>query len=102
MARAELARLKLLVAREVEVHPYRTAARDLNDLAFIADQWETELTHSVIADLEDFFSEPEYLMERYSDAYGEDNLLQGQLFTDLGIIEQWNESRKVDVTRSLF
>lgn len=99
---AELARLKLLAAREVEGRPYRTAARDLHDLAFIANQWEAELPDSVIADLEDFFSEPEYLMERYSDAYGEDNLLQGQLFTDLGIIEQWNESHKVDDTRSLF
>lgn len=99
---AELARLKLLAAREVEGNPYRTAARDLHDLAFITDQWEAELTENVIADLEDFFSEPEYLMERYSEAYDEDNLLQGWLFTDLSIIERWNASRKVDDTRSLF
>lgn len=97
----EVARLKLLAAQENSDRPYRTAARDLHDLAFIADQWEHELTDEVLADLEDFLADPAYLMERYSDAYDDDPLLHGRLFADLAIIEQWNDRHAPDDTPSL-
>jgi hypothetical protein len=32
-------------------------------------------------------------MERYADAYDEDPLLHGGLFTDLGLVEKWNEEQ---------
>lgn len=90
----EIARQKLLAAREDETQPYRTAARDLHDLAFIADQWEQELPTNTLVALEEFFFSPEKLMERYVDAYKDDALLQGRLFDDLAIIERWTEARK--------
>lgn len=99
----EIARQKLLAAREDESRPYRTAARDLHDLAFMADRWERELSDSMLVELEDFFDSPEKLMERYADAYSDDALLQGTLFDDLGTIERWIESRRGDDdTLSLF
>lgn len=90
----EIARQKLLAAREDESRPYRTAARDLHDLAFIAGQWERELPKALLAELEAFFDSPEKLVERYADAYDDDPLLQGQLFDDLGAIERWLKARR--------
>jgi len=92
----EIARQKLRAATEDETRPYRTAARDLHDLAFIADQWGSELPDNVLRELEAFFSSPENLMERYVDAYSGDALLQGRLFDDLGTIERWLNNRLGD------
>lgn len=90
----EIARQKLLAAREDESRPYRTAARDLHDLAFMATRWERELSGSTLVELEAFFCSPEKLLERYADAYGDDPLLQGKLFDDLGTIERWVDARR--------
>ncbi|EAZ98133.1 nucleotidyl transferase AbiEii/AbiGii toxin family protein [Marinobacter sp. ELB17] len=84
----EIARLKLLAARENELSSHRTAARDLHDLAFIARQWEADLSPDIIAQMEDFFSDPIYLMERYNDAYDDDPIINGRLFDDLSTIEK--------------
>lgn len=89
----EIARLKLLAACEDETRRYRTTARDLHDLAFIAKNWESELPPEIIRQLEEFFADPAYLMERYEDAYTADPLLEGRLFEDLSIIEQWIGNR---------
>lgn len=89
----EIARQKLLAAREDQSKPYRTAARDLHDLAFMATQYESELTDDILTELEDFFISPEILMERYAGAYSADLLLDGRLFEDLGKIEHWLEAR---------
>ncbi|TVP60585.1 MAG: nucleotidyl transferase AbiEii/AbiGii toxin family protein [Halomonadaceae bacterium] len=93
---SEIARLKLLAASEDETRRYRTAARDLHDLAFIASHWDGELAAAVIDQLEAFFSDPAYLMERYADAYEDDGILNGHLFEDLNTIERWMEDRNDD------
>lgn len=90
---AEIARQKLLAAQEDDSRPYRTAARDLHDLAFIADQWTAELPQETLGQLEIFCSNPEHLLERYAEAYDDDPLLQGRLFEDLSRIEHWIKSR---------
>lgn len=87
---SEIARLKLLAAEEVPERQYRTAARDLHDLAFIAGHWEPELPKDLITRIEQFFADPVQLMDRYADAYDEDPLLHDRLFQDLAIIEAWN------------
>jgi predicted nucleotidyltransferase component of viral defense system len=86
---SEIARLKLLAAQEDESLPYRTAARDLHDLAFIASYWEDKLPDEIIGQLEAFFGDPAYLMERYEKAYAKDPVLNGRLFEDLSLIENW-------------
>lgn len=85
----EIARLKLLAAQETKGRNYRTAARDLHDLAFIADQWDHEVREELLEEMQEFFSNPEYLLERYSSAYDEDSLLYGRLYDDLELVEQW-------------
>lgn len=89
-----IASQKLLAAYEQDNLPYRTAARDLHDLAFIAHNHSDTLTCEIKQMLETFFSDPVYLMERYADAYQEDWILRGRLFTDLGVIEHWSENQR--------
>jgi predicted nucleotidyltransferase component of viral defense system len=98
----ELARLKLLAAEENPEMPYRTAARDLHDLVFIASEYEDELADETISNLEIFFADPEALMMRYSDAYTVDSILNGRLYGDLDVIEKWNDSRGDSHNLSLF
>lgn len=86
---SEIARLKLLAAQEDESLPYRTAARDLHDLTFIATHWEDKLPDEIIGQLELFFKDPAYLMERYEKSYEKDPILNGRLFEDLSLIENW-------------
>ena len=98
----EIARQKLLAAQEDDNHPYRTAARDLHDLAFIAEQWVAELPEDTLGQLEEFCSNPECLLERYAEAYNDDPLLQGRLYEDLNRIERWMEARGTNHTLTLF
>lgn len=98
----EIARLKLLAAQENSELPYRTAARDLHDLAFIASEYEDDLLNETISNLEIFFSDIEALMMRYDDAYKVDTILNGRLYSDLGVIERWNDSRGSDSHLGLF
>lgn len=98
---SEIARLKLLAAVEDDSRPYRTAARDLHDLAFIADQWEAELPADIVDQIETFFSDVEHLMERYADAYEEDTIICDRLYDDLSIIERWLSDRGQDDTLTM-
>lgn len=98
----EIARLKLLAAQENPELPYRTAARDLHDLAFIASEYEQALSDEAIDDLEVFFSDVEGLMMRYVDAYQTDDILRGRLYGDLDVIEKWYNRRGSDSNLSLF
>jgi hypothetical protein len=58
-----IARQKLLAATEDPRRNYRTAARDLHDLAFLASKFEADLSADVLADLESFFADQEALLE---------------------------------------
>ncbi|HDZ37416.1 MAG TPA: nucleotidyl transferase AbiEii/AbiGii toxin family protein [Marinobacter sp.] len=98
----EIARLKLLAAQANPAMPYRTAARDLHDLAFIASEYENDLSDETISDLEVFFMDIEALMMRYADAYKVDSILNGRLYGDLDVIEKWNNSRGGNSNLSLF
>ena len=98
----EIARLKLLAAQENPEMPYRTAARDLHDLAFIASKYEEDLADKTIRDLEVFFANTEALMVRYADAYTTDSILNGRLYGDLDVIERWNDRREEDRHLRLF
>ena len=98
----EIARLKLLAAQVNPEMPYRTAARDLHDLAFVVSEYEDELADETISNLEIFFADTEALMMRYSDAYTVDSILNGRLYGDLDVIEKWNESRGNSSNLSLF
>lgn len=100
---SEIARLKLLAAQEDESLPYRTAARDLHDLTFIASHWEDKLPNDIIGQLEAFFRDPAYLMERYEKSYDNDPILNGRLFEDLSLIENWIDGHAdEDDTLSMF
>ena len=55
----------------------------------------------IVGQLEAFFSDPAYLMERYADAYENDAILNGHLFEDLNTIERWMEGRNDDDTLAL-
>ncbi|AXS85271.1 nucleotidyl transferase AbiEii/AbiGii toxin family protein [Marinobacter sp. Arc7-DN-1] len=99
---SEIARLKLLAAQEDESRRYRTAARDLHDLAFIASNWEADLPANIVDQLENFLCDPAYLMERYATAYEDDPILNGRLFEDLSIIENWMDNRGEEDTLSMF
>jgi predicted nucleotidyltransferase component of viral defense system len=92
----EIARMKLRAAQEDPAMPYRTAARDLHDLAFIASEYEGELADTTLSDLEEFFVDTAALMERYAEAYEADVILKGRLYGDLDVIERWNDSRLDD------
>jgi len=98
----EIARLKLLAAQVDPEMPYRTAARDLHDLAFVVSEYEDELADETISNLEIFFADTEALMMRYSDAYTVDSILNGRLYGDLDVIEKWNDSRGNSSNLSLF
>lgn len=99
---SEIARLKLLAAREDESKPYRTAARDLHDLAFIAARWSPELPAELIDQLQAFFDDTVDLMDRYASAYEGDPILNGRLFDDLSIIEAWMAEQNDEDTLSMF
>ena len=53
----EIARLKLLAAQANPDIPYRTAARDLHDLAYIASRYNDDLTDETIRNLDIFFAD---------------------------------------------
>lgn len=89
-----IARHKLVASVKNPENQFRTAARDLHDLAFIASHLESELSGAVIKDLEAFFSDPPALLLRYEDAYEDDGILQGRLYRDLDLIETWMRDRK--------
>tara|TARA_Y100001933_G_scaffold264813_1_gene332783 strand:- start:2466 stop:3191 length:726 start_codon:yes stop_codon:yes gene_type:complete len=99
---SQIAHLKLLAAREDPAMPYRTTARDLHDLAFIASRYSADLPPELIAQLEEFFSDPTHLMERYASAYEGDPILNGRLFDDLSIIEEWLDDQNDEDTLSMF
>lgn len=99
---SQIAHLKLLAAREDPAMPYRTTARDLHDLAFIASRYSAALPPELIAQLEEFFSDPAHLMERYASAYEGDPILNGRLFDDLSIIEEWLDDQNDEDTLSMF
>lgn len=99
---SQIAHLKLLAAREDPAMPYRTTARDLHDLAFIASRYSADLPPELVAQLEEFFSDPTHLMERYASAYEGDPILNGRLFDDLSIIEEWLDHQNDEDTLSMF
>lgn len=99
---SQIAHLKLLAAREDPAMPFRTTARDLHDLAFIASRYSADLPPELVAQLEEFFSDPTHLMERYASAYEGDPILNGRLFDDLSIIEEWLDHQNDEDTLSMF
>ncbi len=97
-----IARQKLLAATEDPRRNYRTAARDLHDLAFLASKFEADLSADVLADLESFFADQEALLMRYADAYDMDPILSGRIFADLSVIEAWVHDRDEPEGPTLF
>ena len=71
-------------------------------MAFIASEYEDDLSKETIGDLEVFFADTEALMMRYADAYKVDSILNGRLYGDLDVIERWNDNRGDDSNLSLF
>lgn len=97
-----IARQKLLAAMESETTPYRTAARDLHDLVFIATEYQAELSDNTQESLMASLADPAALLSRYEFAYESDPLLNGRIYDDLALIEDLNSKARNESHLDLF